>query len=116
MSRLVLLAALCLAACDNVGGLNPPDFGDAYTVRSATLAADTLRAVVQYGGGCAEHTFERRSRTEGQRAEVWFVHDGNEDGCEALLTDTLVAEVGFLNGGASPLVLLTPSGDAVVLR
>jgi hypothetical protein len=116
MARLALLAALALAACDTVGGLDPPDFGDAYTVRSATLDGDTLRAVVEYSGGCAEHTFERRHRTDGQRGEVWFVHDANGDACEALVTDTLVSEICFLHGGASPLVLLTPSGGEVPLR
>jgi hypothetical protein len=116
MSRLAVLAALLIAACDTVGGLDPPDFGDAYTVRSASLDGDTLRAVVEYSGGCAEHTFERRSRTDGPRAEVWFVHDANGDACEALMTDTLVSEIGVLDGGASPLVLLTPSGGAVALR
>lgn len=116
MSRLVLLAVVLLAACDNVGGSDRPDFGDAYTVRSAALDGDTLRAVVRYSGGCEDHTFERRSQSDGQRAELWFVHDANGDLCEALVTDTLVSEVGVLHGGASPLVLLAPSGDEVPLR
>ncbi|PAP75122.1 hypothetical protein [Rubrivirga marina] len=116
MSRLVLVAALLLAACDNVGGLDRPDLGDPYRVESATLDGDTLRAVVQYGGGCATHTFERQSQTDGERWEVWFVHDANGDLCEALLTDTLAADVAFLPATAIPLVLLTLSGDDVLLR
>ncbi len=116
MSRLALLAALSLAACDSVGDLDRPDLGDAYTVRSATLDGDTLRAVVWYGGGCEAHAFDLRSQTDGQRWEVWFVHDANGDRCEAAITDTLAADVAFLPATAIPLLLLAPSGDDVLLR
>lgn len=115
--RTLLLAALVLplAACDSTR-TDPLDFGDAYRVEAAVLDGDTLRAVVQYSGGCASHAFELRTQSTGGAWEVWFVHDAANDGCEALVTDTLAAEMAFLPRTAAPVVLRTPVGGEISLR
>lgn len=119
--RLALLAALTLAfaGCDSASDPDP-SFGDPYQIAAEpvpTVTADARLAVtVEYGGGCEEHDFVLRSRDVGGTVEVWFVHDGRGDTCEALLTDTLTAVLPGVAADSEVLALLTPSGDRIMLR
>ena len=107
--RLLLPCALALASgCSLSSDSGDLDFGDAYTVSESapiSVSSDSLRVTVSYGGGCAAHTFELRSRGADSR-EVWLVHDANGDTCEALLTERLAFPI-----AARPDVLITPGGD-----
>ncbi|WP_420456375.1 hypothetical protein [Rubrivirga sp.] len=111
-----LLAVLALAACDTVGS-GDPDFGAAYVLdpASATLDGGVLRATVSYSGGCQEHTFRADSRRANGGVEVWLVHGGTPDPCEAAITETVVAPVDIA-ADAVPVVLLAPPDTSVLLR
>ena len=119
------LLALALAGCDSAADAEPT-FGDPYlilaepapvVVMADPAAGDARLAVtVEYSGGCEEHAFVLRSRDLGDRVEVWFVHDGRGDACEALVTEALTAVLPGAAAEAEALVLQTPSGVPVVLR
>ncbi len=113
--RLTLLACLVLAACDTTG-TDTPDFGAGYVLdpASATLDGDTLRATVSYSGGCEVHTFRAASRRAGDGVEVWLVHGGVPDPCEAYPSQAVAVPSGV--GDRSPVVLLTPAGASIRLR
>ena len=110
MRHLALALLLAAAGCDALTGSSAPDFGDRYrlqTVDRPTVALDGSRVVVpvEYGGGCAEHTFALRSRLDGDTATVWFEHDANGDACEALRSEVLEAELPA-GAAATPHVVL----------
>ncbi len=113
--RVVLLALLALAACDT-DGTDDPDFGAAYALdpASATLDGGVLRATVSYSGGCQAHTFRADSRRTADGVEVWLVHGGTPDPCEAYLTETVAAPVDVAADVA--VVLLAPPDTSVGLR
>ena len=117
---LLLLAALAASACDSAADDAPPSFGDPYEVvvsdASPRLADGVLTVEVRYAGGCEDHAFVVRSRTDGDAARVWLVHDGRGDACEqaqsATLRETLPAAV----ADADQLTLLVPDGSEIPLR
>ena len=121
----LVLLALALPACDSAADAEPT-FGDPYLVAadpapaviaSAAVAGDARLAVtVEYSGGCEEHDFVLRSRDLGDQVEVWFVHDGRGDPCDALITETLTAALPGAAVEAEALVLQTPFGAPVTLR
>lgn len=116
-----LVLAVSLAACD---GLVDDDvlvaFGDDYAVLQApagpSIDGGRLRVAVEYGGGCAEHTFTPLSYREGGVARVWLVHDANGDACDALLRDALDLALPQQAADAGRVLLLTPGGAEVRLR
>ena len=116
MRRLSAFILLTLSACDSVGS-GEPDFGFGYALAesSAALDGDTLRVVVQYSGGCEDHTFTPRQRATATGSDLWLVHGGTPDPCEAYLTDSLAVPLALPDGDA-PLPLLTPTGGSVRLR
>lgn len=114
--RLVLgLVLLTVAACDTTAP--EPDFGAGYTIASGTavLDGDTLRATVTYSGGCEAHTFRAQSRRAGGGVEVWLVHGGTPDLCEALVADAVAVPVS-LPADAAFVALLRPDGGTLALR
>ena len=118
----VVALVLTLAMCDGLveGDEALVAFGDDYEVLQAqpgpAIEGDRLRVTVQYGGGCAAHTFTPRSRTGGGVTEVWLVHDADGDACDALLTETLDLPLPRGVAGARRVLLLTPGGAEVRLR
>lgn len=126
--RFLLLSFLALATvgCELVGlsaasssSADEPSFGEAYTVSEAirpSLLGSRLTVVVEYGGGCAEHAFDLQSDVDAETASVWFVHDANGDSCEALVSDSLEAEVPDDVAEAPRVHLLRPNGAPIVLR
>lgn len=112
--RAALLALAALAACDATKPAADPDFGDPYRVLEASLADGRLTAVVEYGGGCAEHEFSLGGAVGGGGASLWLTHDANGDLCEALLTETVVVPVPPRLRPDGPTVLQTPGDDGAV--
>ena len=60
----------------------------------ASMTADILTLVTQYGGGCASHEFKlfgsiRFLTSSPLQADVVLSHNANGDACKALITDTL---------------------------
>ena len=115
MRPLYLLGALSLTAlgCDATRVLS--DFGDPYQLLSqddqaAVLDGTRLLVPVQYGGGCAEHTFALRSDLDADSATVWLHHDANGDACEAFITETVSAELPAPVAAAARVTLRAPAG------
>ena len=120
---LVLTGLLLALGCEVTNVLDAePDFGDGYQVltNNQTVAprldAEGLHVTVQYGGGCADHDFELRTRIRQNTTEFWFEHDANGDMCEALLSETLRRDVPARLLEQPNVVLLLPDGTAYPLR
>jgi len=133
LAPLVLAGAGALAAGCDLVTYRPPvgrDFGAPYAVRAGvpirlnpgtlvqTPAVDASRrlfAVLEYEGGCREHTFVAESDASiGERTVVWLVHDDGGDRCDELVRDTVVVDLGdAYRPGA--LVLETPQGETVAM-
>ena len=112
--RLLFLLVLLCAGCD-VGARDAPAvaYGAPYGLRTegdavARLAHGRVLVPVEYGGGCAEHTFALRSRLDGGTATVWYEHHTNGDTCEALLVETLDAALPASAAAADRVVLRVP--------
>ena len=117
MPRLAIVVALLgLSACDTSSS-EAPDFGFDYAVAPSSVSLDggVLRATLSYSGGCEDHTFRAESRRVGEGAEVWIVHGGTPDPCEAYLTETVTLAVGVADD-VIPVRLLLPTGDDLLLR
>ena len=112
--RLLSLLVLLSAGCDSgARDASAVDYGDPYGLRTegdavARLADGRVLVPVEYGGGCAEHTFALRSRLDGGTATVWYEHDANGDACEALLVETLDAALPASAAAADRVVLRVP--------
>ena len=115
-----LLIALGCEVTDTLS--SEPDFGDAYSIvtDNQTLAPrlDTngLHATVQYSGGCKAHLFDVHFQAGGDTTEIWLRHDGNNDACEAYLTETLQLQISSRALETPNVVLLLPSGAVYTLR
>jgi hypothetical protein len=127
-----LVAVLVGAGCDLVT-YRPPvgrDFGHPYAVRAGVpvplapglvvatpaVAADRrLFAVVEYEGGCREHSFAIASDPSAEdRTYVWLVHDDGGDRCEELVRDTVAVDLGAAYR-PGPLTLEIPNGTALAV-
>ncbi len=123
---------LCVAGCDLLT-YRPPvgrDFGAPYAVRAGipiqigpgrvldTPALDEIRrmyTVVEYEGGCLQHTFALASDARAEdHTLVWLVHDDGGDRCTELIRDTVVVELGAAYR-PGPMSLETPGGEQLPL-
>lgn len=93
----------------------PPARQDDYILDTAWVASQELTAVVWYGGGCGEVTFDswgERSFEQGNTVHYRvFLTLKDDDNCEALLLDTLcinLSEFGHDPADTSPLTLYGP--------
>ncbi len=83
--------------------------GDPFLIRKVVLADSLLKITVQYAGGCEKHDF--KLVWDGQidystmPAQVTFalIHDGNNDGCDALPTEELVFDLFEVMKGNRPI-------------
>jgi hypothetical protein len=67
-----------------------PTKTDAFGLIQATIAKDTLKAKVEYGGGCEKHIFTlywngQFNEEDPPSIELFFHHNANNDECEALI-------------------------------
>lgn len=109
---LVLLALLLTVGCDSSG--IEVDFGDPYRVdvtEDVALDGQVLRVPVEYAGGCAEHRFGPFTAFEEGSARIWLVHDDGGDGCEALVTETVVVRLSSADTAPPRIDLVVPTGD-----
>lgn len=75
-----------------------PAPSDPYSILSAQITGDQLRLKVQYGGGCAEHTFSLMGPLTIPAGDptpitAYLHHDANGDACEALITQDLIFDL-----------------------
>ncbi len=69
-----------------------------FSIRSAEISGNTLMVVVNYSGGCGEHTFTcvgsaMISKSLPPRRAIQLVHNNHGDNCRQLITDTLYIDV-----------------------
>lgn len=129
MSRITLglgLSLLLLAACEEDGGLDgtgtaleqcSTDPIDDVTVSSVAVSGDSLELEASVGGGCGDHEFQlcwdgSVMESDPPQVNVFLIHDGNGDSCEAELTEELSFD---LSGAGLPSgeVILNVSGESV---
>lgn len=82
------------------------------TLTSVAVQGDNLVAVVQYGGGCGEHTLHLESngpmlKSLPPKQPLRVVHRSSGDPCRAMIVDTLVAPLTSFRG--------TPRGTTVLM-
>ena len=69
-----------------------------FSIRSAEISGNTVMVVVNYSGGCGEHTFScigsaMISKSLPPRRAIQLVHNNHGDNCRQLITDTLYIDV-----------------------
>ena len=115
---LLMLGALmggCSSAERTSSSTPSPDLGWSeapLTVTSVTIQGDDLVAVVQYSGGCGEHTLGLvvngpMLKSLPPKQPLRVVHRSSGDPCRAMIVDTLVAPLTSFRG--------TPRGTTVLL-
>ncbi len=75
--------------------------GDPFSIEAVALEGEQLNVVVQYGGGCEEHTFASCFENfvvdeNGSSVEMVLAHQGNGDRCRALVRQNVVIEIGAM--------------------
>lgn len=78
---------------DSVNNLNLNS--DPYNLNSVWVTTDSLFFSISYSGGCREHIFRLIARydfvtsADSQIADLYLVHESNNDMCEAWITEKL---------------------------
>lgn len=67
---------------------------DPYKIIAITPRGNQWDVIVEYGGGCGDHLFYtwwdgQVYDSETSSLELFLIHNGNEDNCEALIRDTV---------------------------
>lgn len=96
-------------------------FGDAYRVLTETARPEvqnqTLRLQVGYSGCSGGHPFRLEYRqVDSHSAEMWLVHDGRGEMCEAYFTEALTLVLPDELLRYQSVMLHLPGADAMVLR
>lgn len=96
-------------------------FGDTYRILTETARPEvqnqTLRLQVGYSGCSGGHPFRLDYRqVDSHTAEMWLVHDGRGEMCEAYITETLTLELPDELLRYQSVMLHLPGADAMVLR
>lgn len=102
MKKLFVLFFIALISCDTNDIVKPTDQiigdidveSDDFSLREAFYEGDSLIITVQYSGGCKQHSFtlvwpEAIIAIHPPQFGIYLVHDGNDDSCEAYLTNTI---------------------------
>jgi hypothetical protein len=71
-----------------------PGTTDQFSCVDAAVHDNVLMVVVQYGGGCEKHEFKATSTGAWAKsippiATIYIEHNGHNDRCRAMITDTL---------------------------
>jgi len=74
---------------------------DEYDLESLSVDGDDLDIGVFYSGGCADHDFTLCwdggwSRSDPKIVNLYLVHDGNGDTCEAWINETVTFDVSLI--------------------
>ncbi len=77
--------------------------GDPFTIIESKRERDKLQITLTYGGGCKEHAFEIIwdgivYTNDPCKMNLIIIHRGNNDNCEALITDTININLNELIG------------------
>lgn len=94
-----------------------PTTNDAFEILSQKVEGDKLVMEVQYGGGCELHTFELISngaymKSLPMKLNVWLTHNGRNDRCRAMLTNTITFDISSLKPKSGNELHLIINGNA----
>ena len=69
-----------------------------FTILSTKIKKDRLTLIVQYGGGCKEHSFKLFTnglfqKKSPPRLKLFLEHNFNDDFCKKMVRDTLIFNV-----------------------
>lgn len=99
----------------------PKDSGDAYTIRETMVYGSRLSIVLTYGGGCKDHEFQLFTtgaimKSMPPQMQILLFHDGNDDMCRALVTDTVSFDLKPVKpqGNGSLILRLQDYNDRIV--
>ena len=94
---------LTVDASHYLAAIESESSGDPFEIDNVLKEENMLYVDVKYGGGCKEHRFEviwggDFIKTYPPSIHVILVHDGNDDMCEAYLSDKLKIDMKDLMG------------------
>ena len=75
-----------------------PTKTDEFGLMKASIIGDTLKAKVEYGGGCEKHIFTlywngQFNEEDPPSIELFFHHNANNDECEALIMEDVTFDL-----------------------
>jgi hypothetical protein len=81
----------CLGA--SIGDCLVEPVSDAFNIDGLTIVGDCLEVEVNYGGGCADHTYDpcwngSFAESNPVQATLWIDHDAMNDACDAIIQET----------------------------
>lgn len=76
--------------------------GDVYGLQMVNVVNNCLHLIVSYSGGCANHNFEMRwngalMESMPPQAQLILYHNGNQDPCDAVLSEHLFYDLNELD-------------------
>ena len=83
------------------------DFDDACNILDVEIHKNNMVLVVSYGGGCSTHEFQLAGssslmETLPPKRNVQLLHNGNNDLCKMLITDTITFNIENLSNDKKP--------------
>jgi hypothetical protein len=83
------------------------DFDDIFNVLDVFIHENNMSLVVSYGGGCGTHEFQLAGlsgvvKTFPPKRDVQLLHNGNNDLCKMLITDTITFNIENLSNDKKP--------------
>lgn len=77
--------------------------GDPFILREVLIKGDSAIITVSYSGGCKQHTFEiiwgeTYQKSYPPQTDFLLIHNGHDDSCEALITETISFRISELTG------------------
>lgn len=93
---------------------------DPFTTIAPSISGDTLIVPVSYGGGCKDHVFTLHGNGQWMKslppkANLWMEHESNDDGCRAIVYDTLYFDLQTMRyKGQNKVVIQLQTPDGVV--
>lgn len=89
---------------------------DAFNILEQNINGDTLKLVVEYGGGCKDHVFtmntnSARMKSMPPKLNLWLEHESNDDNCRALITESLFFDLKPIRYNPSQSVVIIVNGE-----
>ena len=128
MNGRILIAGLLalLGACDLIdGGLSETSTElamcdtaaiDDVDISNVSIDGDILSLEASYGGGCEDHFFQlcwdgEVMESDPPQISVHLIHDGNDDSCEAYLSEELSFDLSPAGFGSGETVIVGVAGS-----
>lgn len=83
------------------------DFDDPCNILEVSISKNTMRLIVNYSGGCSSHEFQLAGSSSVMKSfppkrNVSLLHNGNNDLCKMLVTDTVTFNIESLSNDKNP--------------